>query len=437
MTITKFSQLVKLVNEEFYKDGDTLKFTTDSNDDNVLKFTDSLTTVKGDNSTFIRNRGLSQGNWHRVYYGYDVVDDTDMRKSVMRIPKTFTSGSADPKSYDSNINTTHYDYDAFTDKEYQMLIDRAIDGFVSKPYTAKTHYNLIVYPSSRSPHVMDIVQSIQNKIGYELPAIEHKKIPNTTTGWKQIFGLNDPDNSKNIVNTLYNKIFGDANHSSNVAATAKTEINDAANAVMTNHKSNDDKYISVATHLRGAGEPVLIQQIIDALNQNGFFEKFPGAKQPKLGGHLDQYATNSVFRQERLNKKLGEDQLNILFVDDNINTGDTYKQLQAVITKSPDQHWDFFYLIKKESYGNTEGDIGTGEIEQLESQKVSISKTISDLNLRLKKLNDVENFSSMDLGLSDMRREKEQKEKTNQLESLTNQLAELEKKIKQLSWQRE
>ena len=442
--IATFTRLTEAVlHEEFYNDNGTLKFSAEgSSEDKVLEFIDVLTAVKGDNAEFIKNRGRALAKWNKVYYGYNVVDDKDMRLSVLRIPKTHAASPTDPSKYDQNASTTHFDYENFTDKEYNQLIDKAVDGFLSKDYTNKTKYDVIVYPSSRVDHVIDIVKSIQAGIGYEVPSIELKKIPLTTTGWNQVFGMNDSDNSDNLVSTLYDILFKDSNVSSTVTSTAKQEINDAIQHRIKNGPvkgaaslpKDPGKHISIATHLRSR-QPEFVRGVIDDLAAGKFFEKFPTAnKDVSLSGRLDRYANKSVFRQHGFNRKIGEGERNILFVDDNINTGATYTQLQGIIDKSKEQHWDFFYLIKQNEYGAVDTEIGQGAIEELEQEKAVVTSSIVDILDRLKKLG----LEGADMAFSSRDRYLKAVESTEKdLEASSKKLQGIDSKLQGLNWQGE
>lgn len=357
--------------ENIYRDKDTGKLVYKVNpkelaktgtflDDNqqlVAKEVFLSTTIKGDKSTLIPTKQA------KVFIGYDVFStSTEQGREVRNSIYAAVKGSSNlykGKGYDKP-------FQSIPEEDYNMLINRAVDAFVG---TVTAPYDFILYPSSRSSHASDIAEAINGKLKAKFSAgMMQKRSQNTTI---QVIPkkLVTSDTMKEVVriNELVEKTTTLIEKFANTPLSRDSKIKvtqfltDALVNFLYKKASSvePDTEFSTATHLRSTFNEAIFKDAVDALNSGSVVPELRGKLAGfKMSGHLDAYS-DSHFMLDELIQQLNQYTSNaksrewigatrILAVDDNINSGDMYKQLSPLgnILKN----CDYFFLMKDLKY---------------------------------------------------------------------------------------
>lgn len=346
----------------------------------ICKFTGEYSRVKG---TYT---GPIAGGKNMFYIGYRSIEDLRQRTAAMATIK----GTANWKRQNPRPNAGYHAYvrggqtqqyykkEHFTlsEQDYNNFLDRAINDFASKANPKQ--YGVFLYPESRSKNAEDLCTKLRNVVGadhsYIIPL---SKLTVHTTNIDSIFEIN----------TIADDIAEIFNNENIDVPLDRIQIAVKAELLSRFNKKN----LSTASDTRPVHMSALVDSICARIGIN------PPERQ--LGGHLDSY-TNSHYdieaflydynqhlkhprrfakgeqqytymtkiqksnkdildtkdkrQQEELRGIISRTRQNtrILLVDDNINSGDMYKQVRKLAEKPlfPDTHMDFFYLICKETY---------------------------------------------------------------------------------------
>lgn len=342
--------IYKVNPKEAKKLGDT---DSGSNEQLVAKEVFIDTTVKGNMSTYIPTKQA------RMFIGYDVYTTTsqsgkDIRNSVYGAVKG-TSNTLKNKTYEK-------DFQAMSREEYEMLINRAVDAFVSK---TTAPYDYILYPSSRSSHANDIADAINEKLKVKFTSgalqqrVQSTKVQLIPKKFVTPETMKEVVHIDKLVNIVYNTILKKAEVS--LSDDVKAKVIDLLTNTLTDklHKkalsAGKDTPFSTATHLRSTPNSILFKDAIDILNAGSIAPELHNKLQDiSIGGHLDDYCDSHfdlTSLKQQLEQYVGDTKsrqwigkMRVLIVDDNINSGDMYKQI-APLDKLL-VYCDYFFLMK-------------------------------------------------------------------------------------------
>lgn len=347
-------RLVYKINpKEMAKLGDVLE----DNQQLVVKELFLNTTIKGNMSTYIPTKQA------KLFIGYDVyTTSTEQGKEIRNSIYATIKGS-------SNLyKDATYDkpFQAMPKEDYEMLINRAVDAFIN---TVTAPYDFILFPSSRSVHAKDIAEAIDKKLKTKFASgILQKRAQNTVV---QVIPkkLVTPETMKEVVHIeeLINKIIFSIEQHINAPLNENTK--NSATELLTKtlvdflyNKASSAKEgteFSTATHLRSTSNEGIFKKAINVLNSGNIAPELQDKLVNfKVAGHLDAYS-DSHFVVEDLIKQLNEyintsksrewiGATRILAVDDNINSGDMYKQLSPLGNVL--KYCDYFFLMKDMKY---------------------------------------------------------------------------------------
>jgi hypothetical protein len=329
----------------------------DDNEQLVAKEVMLNTTIRGQMSTFIPSKT------NKLFIGYDVfttkeANGKDIRNSVYATVKG-TANALRGKEYEKK-------FQAMPENDYNMLIERAVDAFISKE---SVPYDFILYPSSRSSNAQDIANLINTKLKQKLSTgvagqraqsavvQEIPKKPITQESIKEVVQI------EKLVN---NVLAGIESHAGvKLSSNSKNEIKDLLVKTLVDFLTNkvskftaDDKY-STSSHLKPVPNSTIFDDAIKLLNEPGVIPELENKiANFSVGGHLDSYC-DSHFELTDLKTQLSQydrdgkkrawiGKTRILIVDDNINSGDMYKQIAPLGDML--RNCDFFFLMKDMKY---------------------------------------------------------------------------------------
>lgn len=315
------------------------------------------TTIRGQMSTFVPSKN------NKLFIGYDVfttkeANGKDIRNSVYATVKG-TANALRGQGYEK-------DFQAMPENDYNMLIERAVDAFVSKE---NTPYDFIFYPSSRSSHAQDIANLINTKLKQKLSTgvlgqraqntavQEIPKKPITLESIKEVVQI------EKLVNSVLTGI--ESHAGVKLSSNSKNEVKDLLTKTLVDFLSNkvskftaDDKF-STSSHLKPVLNSAIFDSAIQLLNEPGIIPELEGKIiNYSVGGHLDSFCDShleladlktQLSQYDKEGKKrawIGKTR--ILIVDDNINSGDMYKQLAPLGDML--RNCDFFFLMKDMKY---------------------------------------------------------------------------------------
>ena len=339
----------------------------------VGKFVGLYRDVEGTQTRYVQNResGISKKFDSKLYIGYNV---PHLDAIVMASPK----GSA---NYYSRKNEPllkpekrpfYTEKNPIYDKPFSLLSKDEYTKFIRLPIIdfkfkreASRHYNIIAYPESRSTNVKDVAEILKDRVGTSdavvmpidkvLVSRENPEYYSVTDDELfKLFRVND------IVAHIAPFVRGKAGEEV-TDQQIKAGVKDWLEG-FTNTRLN--KTISTASHTR----PRSLKAITNEILRDCF--EAPTIPDDEAGpsGRLDRF-TKSHLRIEdaikRINPALKVPNVRrnpdipvkpdkfVLFVDDNINTGDIYKQLNPIIDGMPKEAVvDFFFLIASSEYIN-------------------------------------------------------------------------------------
>ena len=274
------------------------------------------------------------------------------------------------------------DFYSLTEAEYQDLLNLALIKFLEVNKSKK--YDIIAFPESRSFNVQDIAEKLANKVGTSnvtITTIEKIKVssdnpkyvtnPDSTSAQYHLFDIDH-------IITTFKKFLP------KTAQLTDSELREAINDyIKTFTGRHKNQTLSTATDLRNAG--MKMETIFFHVLR---FHGIPAAGITKLpGGRLNDFMLshhdNQTFtdylkqKHHTYDKNIAAQQAligdrnvpetakdkarmtlsrlnardNILIIDDNINSGDLYKQILPTLTALPNKKVDFFFLLCRETYG--------------------------------------------------------------------------------------
>lgn len=429
MRFSSFKEYYKsfvLVRESLYFDVNTKKFVFDTSEE-AKKVKDYIVLIKPifayGKVTGDQTRELLSHSLHRkdsdIFYGYDVIN---IDKSADERVKQFSNVElkdvknriyAAVKGVANIIKGKPYEKLEKMDPskkvplevvQYNELVNKAVEAFVEK--TPKT-YDLIIYLQSRSEHVKDLGEKIysalkaKSKVSDLCEVIELKKrqISDTAqldTSIEQMFDLQEFGNDFfNAINSVYKDVED--------LSPLKTEIISDAMGVLKNVLVNKFKVkmtggggLSIASDVRPINNNDLATQILKKLAENQYtyypeiLQKLGNNKLSVHGRFMDyqkssHYDFPSIINAlTNIKNKVGGGE--ILVVDDNMNSGDTFKQVKLMMNEMYSAlggtklfNWNYFILIKDETYSNprVERQKTPEEIEAENKQKEEAAKKIA------------------------------------------------------------
>ncbi len=329
----------------------------DDNQQLVAKEIFLNTTVKGNMSTYIPTKQA------KMFIGYDVYSTTSGEGKEVR-----NSVYATVKGSSNLYKGAGYDkpFQAIPKEDYEMLITRAVDAFIG---TVTAPYDFILYPSSRSSHAQDIAETIANKLKTKFSSGIMQKRAQNCSVQKIPKKLVTPDTMKEVVriNELVEKTVSLIEKFANTTLSSESKnkvtqfltdaLVDFLYTKATTVEPNTE--FSTASHLRSTFNEAIFKDAVDTLNAGSFIPELQGKLTGfKMSGHLDAYS-DSHFVLDELIQQLSQYMGNaksrewigatrILAVDDNINSGDMYKQLSPLGNTL--KYCDYFFLMKDLKY---------------------------------------------------------------------------------------
>lgn len=313
------------------------------------------TTVRGNMSTYIPSK---QG---KLFIAYDVYttarsQDKEVRNSIYAAVKG-TSNLLKGNEYVK-------EFQALPKEDYDMIVDRGVSAFIN---TVKTPYDYILFPDSRSSHAQDIAELIDNKIKQKFTEGAYNQraqqaivqmIPKKPITPETIREVVRIDELANTALESIEKHIG-TQLSQQTRADIFAFLKDSVVEFLLNKFKNvkpGEKY-STSSHTRPVSNNEIFAEAINTLNES-VPELENKLNSLQISGHLDSYsdshldleALKTQLEQYEKNKNLTKSKIKtqILIVDDNINSGDMYKQLTP-LGKSL-MFCDFFFLMKDMRY---------------------------------------------------------------------------------------
>lgn len=357
--------------ENIYRDKDTGKLIYKVNPKEVAKLGAFLddnqqlvakeillnTTVRGNMSTYIPTKQA------KMFIGYDVYSTTtDQGKEVRNSVYATIKGS-------SNLyKGAGYDkpFQAIPKEDYEMLILRAVDAFIG---TVTAPYDFLLYPSSRSSHAQDIAEAIDNKLKIKFSSgMLQKRAQNavvqlipkkfvTSDTMKEVVHIDElVESTVSLIEKFANITLG---------SDSKRKVIDLLTDGLVDFlykkatSVRPDTEFSTATHLRSTSNGEIFKNAVNILNSGSVVPELQGKlAEFKMSGHLDAYSGSHFDLDEliqQLNLYMGNAKsrewigaTRILAVDDNINSGDMYKQLSPLGNTL--KYCDYFFLMKDLKY---------------------------------------------------------------------------------------
>lgn len=304
-----------------------------------------------------------------VFYGYNVVTPEGQDKSLRnRIYATF-KGINDPSygEYGDKDWTDATRRIPLTIEHYNDIVDTAVKEFIEK--TASKKYSTILYMQSRSTHVLDLAKRIFNA----LP--ENRKTPNCqVVEFKKIQATFNTDTLQNIekifdierfAKDCINLIPGDWATDSDIREIIIEDIKGYVKTILNKifDKRKKGEGLSVASHIRSIHNKALAGKVLNHIKE-AYPELNINANELPLGGHFDEYQSGSHYDFKSVSPALDvarneTSTPEILIVDDNINTGDTFKQINFILKDVEAKfgntrifNWNYFILMKDAEYAD-------------------------------------------------------------------------------------
>jgi len=309
-----------------------------------------------------------------VFYGYNVVTPEGQDKSLRnRVYATF-KGINDP-SYDEYEDKDWTDITRripLTIEHYNDIVDTAVKEFIEK--TASKKYSTILYMQSRSTHVLDLAKRIfnalpENRKTSNCQVVKFKKIQatfniDTLQNIEKIFNIERfAIDCINLIPEAPVNFTGDQETDSYDWLIVFEEIKKYVKNILNNifDKRKKGEGLSVASHIRSIHNDALAGKVLNHIK-----EKYPelniNANKLPLRGHFDDYQRGSHYDFKSISSALDvakneTSRPEILIVDDNINTGDTFKQIdftlkdvEAKFGNTRIFNWNYFILMKDVEY---------------------------------------------------------------------------------------
>lgn len=306
-----------------------------------------------------------------VFYGYNVITPEGQDKSLRnRVYATF-KGINDP-SYDEYEDKDWTDITRripLTIEHYNDIVDTAVKEFIEK--TASKKYSTILYMQSRSTHVLDLAKRIFNALPENCKTsncqvVEFKKIQatfNTDTlqNIEKIFNIEGfaQDCLEALLQIGSDDWTTDSDTREILLEDIKVYVKNVLNKVFNERKKGEG--LSIASHIRSLHNDVLASKALNYIKMTRP-ELNISANILPLGGHFDIYQSGSHYDFKSISSALDvakneTSRPEILIVDDNINTGDTFKQIdftlkdvEAKFGNTRIFNWNYFILMKDVEY---------------------------------------------------------------------------------------
>lgn len=326
-----------------------------SNEQLVAKEIFLDTTVRGNMSTFIPSKH------GRLFIGYDVyttskAEDKELRNSIYAAIKG-TSNLLKGNEYVK-------EFQALPKEDYDMIVERGVAAFIN---TVKVPYDYILFPDSRSSHVQDISELVDSKIKQKFTEGPYGQRAQQATVQMIPKKPITPETIKQVVyiDKLAQHALESIEKKANIQLPqqARTEVftflKESIVEFLLNKIKNvkDGEKFSTGTHTRSVSNKEIFAKAISILNEN-VPELENKLSNIEISGHLDQFCDSHLeldelkaqLAQYEKNKKSTQSKIKtrILIVDDNINSGDMYKQVAPLGDTL--LFCDFFFLMKDMRY---------------------------------------------------------------------------------------
>lgn len=359
----------------------------------ICKFTGEYDDIIGEYTQEIQQAQKKSKRSSKVYIGYRSISDKNMRVAAMAAIKgTANRLRANPvpdAGYKAEDATNYYqkEHYALEQQEYNNFTQAAVNDFANKlAARGNIKYGAFLFPESRSENARDLCNLLRDSVGVNAasPIEALDKITITNNNIFSIFEIN------NISNAIIRKLEQLAED--NVIAlnippqtTLYAQVVRAARHRLVNAYNNN--VLSTASDTRATSMHNFMRGVCDDLHI-----KLPTDRELKnmgitlVGGHLDGYTkphynaaeflknyidrtreprqryrvalqnltTVKVGDRERIERTVShrENDMRVLIVDDNINSGDLYKQINSIVTNVnfKDVPVDFFFLMCKQDY---------------------------------------------------------------------------------------
>lgn len=336
----------------------------------LIKPVFSYRNIAGLQSIELKANPLHNAN-AKVFYGYDVFDPVnkngepgDIKNRIYAAFKG-VAGKLKNFSYNDKDWTDPDKQIPLTVVNYEKMVNKAAEEYAKK---TQNTFNLIVYLQSRAPHSLDVAERVfghlksNGKVAPECELAELKKIQ-----------VKNQKDIENMVTQLFNfeefaaDLLEEKPHLRNIEGIEDIAvwIEIAAKAVLTEiitrrfNKSGDNT-LSVATHIRPLANSLIAEEVLKRLHKE--IPEVP-EETSSLGNRFlryqkaSHYNLSSIMPLLKKVRSLAADKVQVLVVDDNTNTGDTFKQMRLLmedIKKEFGEHrifnWEYFILMKDASY---------------------------------------------------------------------------------------
>lgn len=397
----------------------------------ILKYT----TLQGTNTEYLSNKVSHSHDDHGVFYGYDIISN--------KRSKTDLKGLEDPEKFKNKIfaalkghandtaNVPYKDKDWATlegkpvegrfevkPTEYELIINTAVNKFGETVSKNNIKYNLIVYPESRSVHAKDLSERIFNtlqiknttpegsiKAPVPLSKLQTKEQDDTLSS--RLFDLEKIGVA--FANAIH-EAFKNAEIGEYITVEVKNNITkqaEVAAGVIINKLLRGTNTISTASNLRPTPGDVFFTDILRELNKqpespyreiydialNDLIKKekvkiFKSVSRIYNFQKASHYNVNSIV--DLIKNAAINNSVRILLVDDNINTGDTFKQMGFMVEELSNFkeltgikiNWDYFILIKDELYAANPQSVDFEKIKQRREEEESAKKRQNAIDAR-------------------------------------------------------
>jgi len=315
------------------------------------------TIIRGQMSTYIPSKN------NRIFIGYDVFttkesDGKKIRNSVYAAVKG-TSNSLKGNQYVKAFQT-------IPENDYNMLIRRAVNAFIDKE---RAPFDFILYPASRSSHAYDIAKFIDvglkqkfvsGLLGQRAQSVTIQEIPKKPIN---IETIKEVVHIEDLVNNVVKNIERHADVT--LSRESKIEVIDILTKTLIEFLTKkvlnikDGEGYSTATHFRSTHNKEIFDNVVELLNGPGIIPELDNKLTGfTMSGHLNDY-TESHHDLKDLKMQLDQydkdgkkrtwvGKMRLLVVDDNINSGDMYKQIAPLGDML--RNCDFFFLMKDMKY---------------------------------------------------------------------------------------
>lgn len=359
----------------------------------ICKFTGEYDDIRGEYTQEIQQAQKKSKRISRVYIGYRSISDRDMRVAAMAAIKgTANRLRANPvpdAGYKAEDATNYYrkEHYALEQQEYNNFMQAAVNDFANKlAARGNIKYSAFLFPESRSENARDLCNLLRDRVGVNA-ASPIETLDKITITNNNIFSIFEINNISNAIIEKLNQLAEDNVIALNIhpqttlyAQVVRAVRNRLVNAYNNNVLStaSDTRATSMHSFMRGVCNDLHIELPTNAELKNMGITL--------VGGHLDGYTkphyntaeflrnyidrtkeprqryrealknltTVNADDRERIERTVSyrKNDMRVLVVDDNINSGDLYKQINSIVTNDnfKDVPVDFFFLMCKQDY---------------------------------------------------------------------------------------